>query len=832
MWPISATFDLRPDDPNSRMSAGRVRARVRRRAFDGRAGHLVRRAAADLLQHALRRGRVEDQGAPDEAGAVEAAVRLADRLVVGAAPDVGHADLLDGAGDGRVAQAGRGRQAGELGDDGARVVAGHAVQHPRGRPRGVGARGDLGVAALQPVGAGRDVVAQAEQAGDDLGAGVGARAVAEPRRAGRGPSCAVGARPSAATNVASSSAIVTGASVVGMSTRPIEPGTAPHTSIASVPWSSGAGRPVARSGLARQHAGADHRGDRGVGPAFRARCRSRDEREEEDGSGDEVAEGHNLPIVGREHHPTPPSGGCASPRPLIPQKTLQRCGPISRCGRARSGSCRPGATSRRCRPARSLCTLWTVILREIERPRISDESGTRRATPKRAPSPTRRPRRRCRPPARSPAGSVQSPSDGARVATVDRLAAPARSPSDAREPRRFSVTQPRPGRFATRSVKVCVAVSQASRNPDCTVDRRAAVRPDEIIAIAPALGRDHEPRVPQRELRRRLRVADHDARVVLVRACRCPRTGSSPCTCRTPRRPRAAPAGARAPRAMCGSLPSRRVIGAEAGAGGSPVRRIRARARGRRSGRRRPRSRPPGAAGRPARRPPSSSALGELAVAGRGGVRDARDDAAQRRRALDQPRAVHDGLAAGAATGHLERQHAAEAAVQQPRRRARAAGATAGPGRAPRRRRRGSRASRRSPARSRTGAPCAAPACACRGAAATRCPGSATPPVSISRAAHPAEVVGAAADGAGEHVVVAVQELRRGVQHHVRAVREGLAEQRRGERRVDDQPRPGGQRDQAERVEVGDRGAGVRDRLAVDGVGAVGTGRLDRRRDR
>ena len=197
MWPISATFDVRPDEPNSRMSPGRVRARDRRRDLRRRARHLVRGAAADLLQHALRGGRVEDHRAPDEAGAVEAAVRLADRLVVGAAPDVGHADLAGWRGRGRVALAGGGGQAGELGDDGARVVGGHAVQHPGRRPRGVGAGRDLGVAALQPVGAGRD--------GCSAGRAGGRRPRCRRRRAGCSASraswsradFAVGARPSA-----------------------------------------------------------------------------------------------------------------------------------------------------------------------------------------------------------------------------------------------------------------------------------------------------------------------------------------------------------------------------------------------------------------------------------------------------------------------------------------------------------------------------------------------------------------------------------------------------------------------------------------------------------
>ena len=79
VWPISATFAgpgrAVQDDVAGPHAGPRQPPRPLRRAR-----HLVRGAAADLLQHPLRRGRIEDHRAPDEAGAVEAAVRLADRL--------------------------------------------------------------------------------------------------------------------------------------------------------------------------------------------------------------------------------------------------------------------------------------------------------------------------------------------------------------------------------------------------------------------------------------------------------------------------------------------------------------------------------------------------------------------------------------------------------------------------------------------------------------------------------------------------------------------------------------------------------------------------------
>ena len=131
---------------------------------------------------------------------------------------------------------------------------------------GVGAGGDLGHAALERVGAGRVVVAQAEQAGGDLGAGVAARARSRRVRRAASRRGGVGAEAGGAHEGGVELADRQRRArrrARGRATLPC--GSAPATAARSVAESSGS---VGREGRGR---------DAGQQPALRrpARCPSR-----------------------------------------------------------------------------------------------------------------------------------------------------------------------------------------------------------------------------------------------------------------------------------------------------------------------------------------------------------------------------------------------------------------------------------------------------------------------------------------------------------------------------------------------------------------------------
>ena len=308
--------------------------------------------------------------------------------------------------------------------------------------------------------------------------------------------------------------------------------------------------------------------------------------------------------------------------------------------------------------------------------------------------------------------------------------------------------------------------------------------------------------------------------------CRCRRSGSSRSTCRTPRRRQAAPAGARAPRAMCGSSPSQVVIGAARRAAwitrqtdSSACARSAIRSAGVLAADRQPQQAGRDA-GRLRARPPSAG--------GGWSRRGARCPSTMPPSDVERSisaRAVHDPLAAGAAAGHLERQHAAEAAVEQPGREARAADADGRPGYGT------ATTSARlcQPGRDRE----RVRALALIRSASVRIPrrssqavsGSATPPVSIRKARTRARSSAVPQTAPASTSWWPFRNFVAEWQHDVRAVLERPAEERCGERGVDDEPRARRVRELAERVEVGDRRARVRDRLAVEGVDAALAGR-------